>query len=438
MHVNPKADSSRLELIRDDRMNDSQHVKTITLPAMLQTAIEAYIFDSLLDQNPYTAAPQVAETAAHAFWKIISRAFKSDHAGASAVRDLHDIIVSANSGGQIPPMLIKNLAREPALSSVQPDQTRGFNYGFCEKDRMKKYFFTEWSSWAFSILLNHENAVHPSEHGGGNRFHLVSPISIADNKLRDVGASTGGGKFQQHSDATAYNEFSSEREILAQLRLFDATRESLEENLELPYETVISQLLCGKYIRVDATVLAGIYNKDTLTYIMLPEMLQQHLFDIGFGKEDLYRLSRMAIAHMAGPADGEISGYVGNIAPPLRLDNSGNIVSTCLNLADGRMRYVGSSEADKGLFARFVVEASQAPVEKILVEASDMLFLPNSAFGTQFNVTHGRGALRDSDYAIEIEPSIIVRRAHCRQYLTSRRRNGKAPFLQLMSSQYAI
>ena len=415
-------------------MTQPQHVKTIALPGVLQTTMEAYIFDTLIDQNPYTAPPSVAEATAFAFWKMICHSSKEGHEGAAVVRDLRDTLESANSGQPISPLLLKNLAREPTSSSVQPDQTRGFNYGSCEKDRMKKYFFTEWSSWAFSILLNYQNVVHPSEHGGGNRFHLVSPLSVVDKKLRDVGASTGGGKFQQHSDATAYNEFVDEEEIATQLRLLGATQESVERGLGISYKVAVKQLLCRKYVRVDATVLAGIYNKNTLTHVMTASMLQRHLLSRGYENEDLSRLSRMAVAHMAGPADGEISGYVGTITSPLSLSRDGKIASTCLNLADGRMKYVGRSESENSLFDRFVSEARQAPVEEVLVEASDMLLLPNSAFGTQPNVTHGRGALQDSDYAIEIEPSIFVRRAHCRQYLTSRRRDKMAPFLPLSGS----
>lgn len=404
-------------------------IVSVTIPNELRNQIENFIQDKLINENPYTVSPSIAEAAAISVWGVISSfvdGLPDDRSGAESLRRL---IKRANAGGDLPPLVLKNCVREPASSSVQPNETRGYNYSGSEKDRMKKYFFTEWSSWIFALLLNHENVIHPSEHGGGNRFHLVSPISIVDQRLRDVGASTGGGKFQQHSDATAFNEFINHEHFASEIARLGADVKSLEQELDIAYEDLLGQLFCGKYIRVDATVLAGIYNKDTMTHVMTPYALQEHLASRGYEAQDLSSLANMAVAHMAGPADGEISGYVGTVAPPLRLNDDENIFSTCLNLADNRMRYVGTSGREKDLFARFVADARQAPVEHVLVEASDILFLPNSGYKMQGNVTHGRGALQDSDYAIEIEPSLFVRRAHCRQYLVSRLRDNKTSFL---------
>ncbi len=408
------------------------HVLTVALPKTMQAMVEGYIGEELHDMNPYSASPALAEKAAGKLWTMFASHPARTAEEEQSLTEFRKLVALANSDKDVPPILLKNCAREPQKSSVQPDETRGFNYSGSQKDRMKRYFFTEWSSWLFAILLNHENTIHPSEHGGNNRFHLVSPISMFDKTLRDVGASTGGGKFQQHSDATAYNEFPDRMTFLSELDRLGADITSIEGKLQLSSEHIYEQIFCGKYVRVDATVLAGIYNKDTVTHVMTPRMLQDALKTLGYGHAELSQLAGMAVAHMAGPADGEISGYLGTITSPLRLDPDGNIQATCLNLADGRMKYVGKSDDERALFARFVEDARWAPVEEVLVEASDILFLPNASYKSQANVTHGRGALTDSDYAIEIEPSVTVRRAHCRQYLTSRRRDDKPSFLDAL------
>ena len=47
---------------------------------------------------------------------------------------------------------------------------------------------------AFATLFNYDALIHPSEHAGKNRFHLISPLNN-DEVLRNVGASAGGGNF---------------------------------------------------------------------------------------------------------------------------------------------------------------------------------------------------------------------------------------------------
>ncbi len=387
----------------------------------IRNAIENYI-GTLNGRNPYVSSQQDVEEAAHSIWTILA-------SGRSSTEELCDFIATANTAGNVPPVLIKNFAREPSRSWVMPDDERGFDYANNEKDRMKKYFFTEWASWIVATLLNHENTVHPSEHGGGNRFHLVSPISSDGGRLRDVGASTGGGKFYQHSDATVFNDFPDENAFLERLALLDTDIDRLESALGRPRGDIVAQVLCRKYVRVDATMLAGIYNKDTMTHIITPMALQHFLAGRGYDDTALRRLAGMPVAQIAGPADGDISGFIGTVTPPLQLDPSGAIFGTCINLAEGRMKYVGKSDEDEALFERFVYDARQAPVTEILIEQSDALFFPNAAYGTQQNVTHGRGALKDSDYRIEVEPDVFVRRAHCRQYLVSRFREGKPAFI---------
>ncbi len=419
-------------------MSEQAKIVTILVQNELRTKIEAYFDTNLRDKNPYTASPKEAEEAAQDIYSIISCSNVTRNDANPNAISLKQAIIMANNINNVPPIHIRNFIREPAHSAVEPKPTRGYNYGGCEQDRMKVYFYTEWSAWITAILLNHRNIMHPTEHGGGNRFHLVSPISVEDNALRNAGASTGGGKFDYHSDSTVYNEFRSTADVTAQLVRLGATTSTVEQALERPFKQVLGEILCGKYTRVDATMLAGIYNTGTLTYLVLPQELQRHLSSAGHSQDDLRRLASCAVAHFAGPADGDISGFVGTIAPPIELDDNGDIFSTCLNLAPGRMKYVGSSHQDGQLFERFVNDARTAPVEGVLVRPGDILLFPNRSFGTQLNVLHGRGKLQDDDYRIEVEPGIFVRRAHCRQYLQNRRYGNEPSFLQSMGGHQIV
>lgn len=49
----------------------------------------------------------------------------------------------------------------------------------------------------------------------------------------------------------------------------------------------------------------------TQTHIGTPKLLQKHLEENFFSKDDILAISKMPIAHIAGMADGEISGFVG-------------------------------------------------------------------------------------------------------------------------------
>lgn len=136
----------------------------------------------------------------------------------------------------------------------------------------------------------------------------------------------------------------------------------------------------------------------------------------------------MPIAHIAGPADGEISGYVGEINRIIDVDGNGNILSTCLNGADNRLIYVGDSEEDQMLFERFLALLRTVPTYQFLLTSSDLLFIPNTSYGKQTNVTHGRGRLADDEYSIPIGENRFGRRMHCRQYVSSRTRDQKASY----------
>ena len=105
-----------------------------------------------------------------------------------------------------------------------------------------------------------------------------------------------------------------------------------------------------KFIRVDATILKGILNVEGKTLIGTPYLLKKSLIKNQFSKNDVLRLSNMPISHLAGPADGFISGFVEYIIQPIFLDDEFNIIVTCINSSENRMVYVGESNTDENLF----------------------------------------------------------------------------------------
>jgi len=426
-----------------------------------------FIHNETKGKNPYLDADAtlIAEEIAKHFVGLIRKE------NSTSAIELDQAIRESNSpGANIAPLVIRNCFFEPIEDLVAPREPRGFDYGTNPADRMKKGFVTEWASWAIGIAFNLENATHPAEHGGGNRFHMISPISEADASLRLTGASTGGGRFHLHNDASVYTAPLDKSTVIDNFKKFGTSLETVSHRLGKPAPDIISEISCGRFMRVDFTMLSGVVNQDTETYISTPEMLHNHLIKSGYDhapkrkprpsgrgqarqasfgaegspnwwrrsadrkvgvlhKSDIHSLSKMPVAHFAGPADGDISGYIGNISPPIFLDNQGNIDAICINLADSRMKYVGSSQTENNLFERFVLDARSAPHHKIVISSGDTLPFPNSPFGSQKNVMHGRGELKDSDYRIEVSPRKFMRRVHCRQYLTSRARDGKKNFL---------
>ena len=56
------------------------------------------------------------------------------------------------------------------------ENRRGFNYGEDEHDRMKNIFMQN-GSHGFCHTFNYDALIHPSEHAGKNRFHLISPLN---------------------------------------------------------------------------------------------------------------------------------------------------------------------------------------------------------------------------------------------------------------------
>ena len=86
----------------------------------------------------------------------------------------------------------------------------------------------------FATLFNYDALIHPSEHAGKNRFHLISPLNN-DEVLRNVGASTGGGNFYQHNDATVYTGMKDQSDIEARLNTFNTNLKLYQIDLINPW-----------------------------------------------------------------------------------------------------------------------------------------------------------------------------------------------------------
>ena len=258
---------------------------------------------------------------------------------------------------------------------------------------------------------------------------MISPIPKDDDRLRNIGASTGGGQFYQHSDATVFNDFRTQGNFKQKLSKLGTTVEIVADRLSKTPSQVLEEALCDKYVRVDATILSGILNLSTTTHVGTSTQLQAHLTENGFSKDQICTLSRIPVAHIAGPADGQISGFVGEIAGPVVLDKHNNIIGTRVNGAEGRMVYVGDNELEEKLFEEFLFLLRTMPVHEILLDSTKLLFMPNAFYLNQSNVTHGRGKLDQSEYNIKIGGVAAYRRMHCRQYAKSRSRDNKEGFM---------
>lgn len=424
--------SPRIDYISKAWNEDS--ILSITIPNEVKISFVEQLRILQKDNNPYFVLPKIAYNTAYKFYEIISEYSKSYND--SNIVKLNQAIKSASNGENLPPILIRNGINEPNDSFIPPPSDRGFDYGENEGDRMKKFFYTEWYSWIIGILLNHDNVIHPAEHGGKNRFHAISPLPNFDGNKVKLSASTGGGVFRQHNDATVYNEFESENEIKTTLLKLGTDYSTVIERCkiagkELSKEEIVNQILCNKYISVDVLTLTGVLNVKTHTYIGTPKQIQSYLNSIGLTVEDYKIISKMPVAHFAGPADGEISNFLGTIAPPIFLNENGDIIGTLVNSEDNRMLYVGKKQSEFDLFAKFTRAIKDMPVHKILLKTGDLLYIPNSVHGNQYNVTHGREALYKEEYEIDIGKDKFGRRHQSRQYLSSRHKNNKESFLKL-------
>ena len=78
--------------------------------------------------------------------------------------------------------------------------------------------------------------------------------------MRNVGASTGGGNFYQHNDATVYTDMKDQSDIEARLKTFNTNLEIVSNRLNKSVERIVSEITCGKFTRVDALLLKGVLN----------------------------------------------------------------------------------------------------------------------------------------------------------------------------------
>ncbi len=389
-------------------------ILTITLSDEAKNWLQSKIANEMNDVNPYLSSDGAASNFASDFLHFISnkeRTIDEDK--------FSQLITTTRKTGACPVFLLKNGPHDPIDSIIPVKEDRGFDYAKNPQDRMKKFFFAEWFSWLVAELLDCVSEIHPTEHGGGNRFHLISPVPKLDTIQRQEAASTGGGELQQHSDATAYNEFKSLEEINAALSKLNTNIFLVSQAVGKPEHLVVEELLCGKYVKSDFTILVGILNDKTPTSIGTVSDLESHLYKNSFEWAEIERLSKMPVAHIPGVTYGEIQGYVANIVPPIFVAD-GKITGTCLNSARGRMVYVGSSEQDKLLFEKFVNLVVTMPTTEVTLKATELLFMPNYYKQVFPNITHGRKSLLDAEYSIDLGNGTTTRRMLCRLYASSR------------------
>src|SRR5262249_11216888 len=136
---------------------DINKVNTYVIPNLVRNQIESYISNNLHNKNPYVEGSFYAEKLASFIWKLLSDYKAANQVEERNINSLLALFESISVGCNIPPILIKNCAREPVGSFIEPNEPRKYNYANDPKDRMKRHFHTEWSSWALALLLNHEN-----------------------------------------------------------------------------------------------------------------------------------------------------------------------------------------------------------------------------------------------------------------------------------------
>lgn len=412
----------------DDGAWENEKILTIKLSNYVKKQFLKTIQN--VNANPYFCDKEIAYDLASSFLDSLIddyRIFKNNNS-----KKLLDAIENANYYKNIKPIYIKNGIEEPRNSLIPPCANRGYDYGINSHDRMKEFFYSEWWNWVLGILLNHDNVAHPSEHKG-NRFHAISPIPKRDKELKNVSSSSGGGEFPVHNDATAYNGFSNKEEFLKRLRELNSNIEIMSQELAINQKDIYEQVLCKKYVRTDALLLVCVVNNYTNSFLAFPDELEQHLESLNFSTEDIICLSKMPVAHFAGPADGVVSNFVANVEPPIKLDKNNHIISTFINASINRMKYVGNSKDEKYLFERFYQALQNIPKHKILLKSGEALFIPNLTFDQHKNVMHGRDKIDKRDYAISIISDIKIenlRRFHIREYMMYRAKDNKKCFLE--------
>jgi hypothetical protein len=411
----------------DDGAWKKEKFITIILSSYLKDFLSKKIQE--ISENPYFCDKKIAYDLASTFLdKIVDDYYINNNDNS---RKLLDVIKNANYFNNLKPVYILNGIEEPANTLIAPCENRGYNYGVNPSDRMKAFFYSEWWNWILGILFNHDNVTHPSEHDG-NRFHAVSPLPKRDKELKSVSSSSGGGEFPVHNDATAYNDFKDKEDFINQLDELKTNINTMSQQLSIKKEHIFEQVLCKKYVRTDALLLVCVINKHTHTFLAFPDELEQYLKSLNFSIEDIMCLSKMPIAHFAGPVDGVVSNFIANVEPPIKLDKNNHIVSTFINASVDRMKYVGNSKDEKYLFERFYQALQNMPKHKILLRSGEALFIPNLTFNQYKNVMHGRDKIDERDYNISMNNGKIenLRRFHVREYMTYRAKDNKKCFLE--------
>ncbi|WP_423910813.1 hypothetical protein [Candidatus Spongiihabitans sp.] len=182
--------AGRSNLVSGTNEYDRGYVK-IELPSSFKKFITEYIESNLSNYNPYLCQDEIA----HQFAKyslVFLKKIKNKQVNDFSIDIFLKIIKNSYVCGEIPVVFITNTPVEPSHSYIEPIESRGFNYAENKHDRLREFFYSEWFTWLIAALFNHDAIIHPSEHGGKNRFHLISPISNEDKRLRKVGASTDG------------------------------------------------------------------------------------------------------------------------------------------------------------------------------------------------------------------------------------------------------
>ncbi len=70
--------------------------------------------------------------------------------------------------------------------------------------------------------------------------------------LRNVGASTGGGNFYQHNDATVYTDMKDQLHIEERLKSFNTNLDIVSNRLNKSVELIVSEITCSNVYEVDA------------------------------------------------------------------------------------------------------------------------------------------------------------------------------------------
>lgn len=325
----------------------------------------------------------------------------------------------AQETGFVPAILVRNGASDPLHSLLPSPVYRGCSYESDPRDRMKSGFVSEWFSWCIADLFGYQNRAHPSEHGGNKRFNIISPAPQGDaHELREAAASLGGGEFPMHNDATVYSGINSAQELDSRLAQFGLTLSAVSMITGRSEATVRKQILCDRYLRVDAITLACVINGRTKTYVTTLDQVCDALIRRGISRSELHILSKMPVAHLAGPADGAISGFIGNIAAPVILDSQGRIIGTVVNSASDRMLCLSIDAHDKLLFSRFLEAIRSTDHHDVSMTPGDLLFIPNACHAKLPSALHGRERIAQEDLDLESRGAAKgVRRSHIRQFL---------------------